>query len=361
MTVAINAELVQLADEVLGSGAPGTGFDAALWVTLEDTGLARLTLPADVGGSEASFADAAVVLAAAGAHAARVPLVETDLLAGWLLQAAGIPLPEGPLTLATGDLDVARTVRRAAGILHRVPWARAAAGIVVLAGDHALLIDPADTTITDGANLAEEPRDTVVVDGPVTASSVEEHVGTQLRLRAALGRSQLLVGRPARRTRRLGALRGGAGAVRPSDRTVPGRPAAVGTGRRRGRRGIGRGGRPLPAPPTRTECSAPSCRSRWRRHGPRRRRGVVAGIAHQVHGAYRVHPRARPAPRHHPAVGVARRGRLRGAVAGGDRGGRAGGGPRGAVAPGHRHAVGLTRSAARRGTPPIHVRCTLAP
>ncbi len=194
MTVSINAELADLADDVFSGATAGTGFDAPLWATLEQTGLARLTLPADVGGSEASFADSAIVLAAAGAHAARVPLVETDLLAGWLLQAAKIPLPEGPLTLATGDLDVARTVRRAAGVLRRVPWARSVAGIVVLAGDHALLIDPADTTITEGTNLAEEPRDTVLVDGPVTASSIEEHVGRQLRLRAALGRAQLLTG-----------------------------------------------------------------------------------------------------------------------------------------------------------------------
>ena len=181
--------LAELADEVFGSrDTAGVGFDADLWATLEQTGLARLTLPGDVGGSDGAFADAAVVLAAAGAHAARVPLVETDLLAGWLLQAAQIELPDGPLTLASGDLDIARTVRRAAGELHRVPWARAAAGIAVLAGDQVLLIDPADVTVVEGANLAEEPRDTVVVDGPVTASSVEEHVGAQLRLRAALGR-----------------------------------------------------------------------------------------------------------------------------------------------------------------------------
>jgi acyl-CoA dehydrogenase len=195
MTGAGADALAELADEVFGSrDAAGVGFDADLWATLEQTGLARLTLPGDVGGSDGAFADAAVVLAAAGAHAARLPLVETDLLAGWLLQAAQIELPAGPLTLASGDLDIARTVRRAAGELHRVPWARAAAGIVVLAGDQVLLIDPADVTVVDGANLAEEPRDTVVVDGPVTAAAVEEHVGAQVRLRGALGRSLLLVG-----------------------------------------------------------------------------------------------------------------------------------------------------------------------
>jgi len=190
----MSAELTDLAEQVFASRDAGVGFDAALWALLDETGLARLTLPAEAGGSGATFVDAAVVLAAAGAHAARVPLVETDVQAGWLLRTAEIPLPDGPLTLGSGDLDIARTVRRAAGVLHRVPWARAAAGIVVLAGDHVLLIDPAAVSITDGTNLAEEPRDTVVVDGPVTSSSVDEHIGTELRLRGALGRAHLLAG-----------------------------------------------------------------------------------------------------------------------------------------------------------------------
>ncbi|MFC4947678.1 acyl-CoA dehydrogenase family protein [Pseudonocardia sp. GCM10023141] len=197
-TSEIDTALSDLAESVFrdarGDGEPGTGFDAALWSTLDEAGLARLTLPADAGGSEATFADAAVVLGAAGAHAARVPLVETDLLAGWLLHTAGIALPAGPLTLATGDLDIDRTVNRASGVLHRVPWARAAAGIVMLAGDHVLLFDPADVAITDGTNVAEEPRDTVTVDGAIIASSVDEQVGAELRLRAALGRSLLLAG-----------------------------------------------------------------------------------------------------------------------------------------------------------------------
>jgi acyl-CoA dehydrogenase len=190
----MNAELVELAETVFADSASSeTGFDAALWATLEETGLARLTLPGDSGGSEASFADAAVVLAAAGAHAARVPLVETDLQAGWLLTTAGIPVPDGPLTVATGDLDIARNLERASGVLHRVPWARSAR-VVMLAGDSVLLFDPAGLAITDGANVAEEPRDTVTVDGGITAASVDDHTGTELRLRGALGRACLLAG-----------------------------------------------------------------------------------------------------------------------------------------------------------------------
>lgn len=188
-------DLQDLAESVFAAAdAEGTGFDASLWATLTETGLARLTLSEDVGGSGAGFAESAVVLAAAGAHAARVPLVETDLLAGWLLESAGIPVPDGPLTLATGDLDVARTERRAAGVLRRVPWARAAAGVVMLAGDSVLLFDPAGLQITDGTNVAEEPRDTVTVDGEITASGAGDRVGEQLRLRGAFGRAALLAG-----------------------------------------------------------------------------------------------------------------------------------------------------------------------
>ena len=103
MTESTTSELAELAESVFGAAAARTDGAAAtapppasttpLWKTLEDTGLARLTLPEEAGGSEGTFADSAVLLAAAGAHAARVPLVETDLLAGWLLHATGIALP----------------------------------------------------------------------------------------------------------------------------------------------------------------------------------------------------------------------------------------------------------------------------
>ena len=190
----MNTELQELAESVFADAASSdTGFDAPLWSPLEDTGLARLTLPADAGGSEGSLADAAVVLAAAGAHAARVPLVETDLLAGWLLHAAGVPLPEGPLTAVTGALEVEGGVAR--GRLRRVPWTRAAAGVAVLTDTEVVLLGPGALTVTDGTNLAEEPRDTVLVDGAAEAvAPIPEGAAAELRLRAALGRAQLLAG-----------------------------------------------------------------------------------------------------------------------------------------------------------------------
>jgi acyl-CoA dehydrogenase len=143
-------------------------------------------------------ADAAVLLTEAGAHAARVPLVETDLLAGWLAHAAGISLPDGPLTAVRADLQVSGD--RVAGVLHRVPWARAAAGLVVLTPAHVVLLTPDALRITDGTNLAEEPRDTVQVGTAsrgVPAAAVTpapRGAAGELRVRAALGRAQLLAG-----------------------------------------------------------------------------------------------------------------------------------------------------------------------
>jgi acyl-CoA dehydrogenase len=199
MSTSETRELEQLAEDVFtGADPAGDGFNEALWVTLEETGLARLTLPASAGGAGASLLESAVVLRAAGAHAARVPLVETDLLAGWLLTTAGLPVPDGPLTLGAGDLELSRpahgTAHRAAGTLRRVPWARAAAAVTVLAGPEVVVLGPGAFTVEDGANLAEEPRDTVVVDGPATVAALSGPVGDELALRAAFGRAQLLAG-----------------------------------------------------------------------------------------------------------------------------------------------------------------------
>jgi acyl-CoA dehydrogenase len=191
-----DAELVELAESVFSGAADADGLDAQLWGTLVETGLARLTLPEVAGGSGGTFTDAAAVLAAAGAHAARVPLVETDLLGGWLLHAAGLDVPEGVLTAVAGTPDLGSDGPAPAGTLARVPWARAACAIAVLAGDRVVQLDPALVELTEGRNLADEPRDSVVVRhaavtavGPAPPGAADE-----LARRAALGRALLLAG-----------------------------------------------------------------------------------------------------------------------------------------------------------------------
>lgn len=195
----VDPELVDLAESVFATATDGDGLDGAVWAACEETGLARLTLPEAAGGSGGTLVDAAAVLVAAGAHAARVPLVETDLLAGWLLHAAGFALPDGPLTAVDGSLDVRRDGDGWAvtGSLPRVPWARVAAGVAVLTGAHVVLLDPTARRCTEGVNLADEPRDTLHVDALLGADAVADAPDgavAELRLRGALGRALLLAG-----------------------------------------------------------------------------------------------------------------------------------------------------------------------
>lgn len=195
-------DLLDLAESVFAdSSTTGTGIDAPLWKTLEQTGLARLTLPEAAGGSGGSLTDAAAVWQAAGAHAARVPLVETEL-AAWLLHTHHIAAPAGPLAVTTGELMVTDTGAERRGLqvggtLERVGWAQDATGIVVLGPAHVFLLTPEQVMITPGTNLAEEPRDTITVDTVLPADAWSSSVAAshpEPALRAALGRAQLLAG-----------------------------------------------------------------------------------------------------------------------------------------------------------------------
>ena len=171
-----------------------TAFDAALWAQCEETGIARLTMPEAAGGSGGTLTDAASVLHAAGRFAARVPLVETDLLAGWLLHTAGIDVPDGPLSVAVAP-DLRLDGDRATGTVARVPWGRDVAAVAVLAGDHVVLVDPRTAAITELANVAEEPRDTLVLDAATVAvAALPDGAAAEYPLRAALGRAMLLAG-----------------------------------------------------------------------------------------------------------------------------------------------------------------------
>ncbi|MDB6002858.1 MAG: acyl-CoA dehydrogenase, partial [Rhizobacter sp.] len=137
--------LAQLADEVLADRldpmAAGLApvFDAELWATLEEAGLTLLGVPEEAGGGGAGPAAAAVALSAGAFHAAPLPLAETEL-AGWLLAAAGLTVPAGPMTAAAGEVTAVPDGDgvRLSGRLDRVPWARDAALVVLAtAGDAA--------------------------------------------------------------------------------------------------------------------------------------------------------------------------------------------------------------------------------
>lgn len=142
-------------------------FDAELWRHLEVTGLSRLTSTPE---TEAGPAELAVVLYELARHAAAVPSAETDVLAGWLGRAAGLHLPDGPLTVAVANADT--DSGRVTGTARDVPWARACTTVLAIRSQVGLrvgVLDAMSRTLHESHNLAGEPRDAVSFDVPAAA------------------------------------------------------------------------------------------------------------------------------------------------------------------------------------------------
>jgi acyl-CoA dehydrogenase len=159
-------------------------WDPILWSHLTDLGLTRLTGPEEFGGSGAGWLEAAELLRAAAANGVRIPLAEHDLLAGWLLDTAGLPADDARRTVCLLDHT---------GTAHRVPWAAQSDKIVTVWRDtHTYVVADIETnmlTITPEANIAGEPRDTVTIDSAHSGTPIADAVVDQLLLRGALIRA----------------------------------------------------------------------------------------------------------------------------------------------------------------------------
>lgn len=196
-------------DQKLLDAAKHDGWSAALWRELEQAELPLVGVPEESGGAGGSLSDAAAVLRIAARHAAPVPLAET-VLAGWLLSSAGLKVPRGALTIgpvhgeehtevpaATKD----GTTWRVSGALKRVPFARIAGQLVLLAdspsGLMVVAVNAADCRITPARNLASEPRDEVVLTNVVAQAAAPAAAGitrASLHARGALLRAVQISG-----------------------------------------------------------------------------------------------------------------------------------------------------------------------
>jgi acyl-CoA dehydrogenase len=165
--------------ELIESAEKGVWPDT-LWGALEEGGLTLPLLPEAAGGAGGTWADAYVVVRAAGKHAAPVPLAET-ILGGWLLAQAGLEVPLGPLTVApVREGERLRLTRsdgawRLSGTITGVPWGATAGHVVAAAvgdeGPMVVLVRPGAGRVTADRNLAREPRDTLTFDAaPVVAA-----------------------------------------------------------------------------------------------------------------------------------------------------------------------------------------------
>lgn len=189
--------------EAVDAAAAGDGWAPQVWQALEQAGMTLLPVPEARGGAGAGLIEAAALLRAAGRHAAPVPLAEAALLGGWLLAGAGLDVPSGPLAAAVGSglsVQQAGGGWRVSGRLPRVPWARVADQLVLLAGDDVptvLVLDRSSYDVQPGRNVAAEPRDEVMLDGAVAAAAATPGAGVsvdEFLVRGALGRALLMAG-----------------------------------------------------------------------------------------------------------------------------------------------------------------------
>jgi acyl-CoA dehydrogenase len=186
-------------------------FPQAAWNAIEEAGLHRALVPENAGGYGVPVADALSLLRVAGEHALPLPLAET-LLASWLLAGAGLPIPDGPLTIApvvSGEtLALTRNAAgwRVAGTATRIPWGRnAAAAAVLVTHDgvpHVALLSATSWQSEPAENLAREPRDTLTIDAvPEAVAPAASGIGPQqLRAVGAAMRSLQMAGALARIT-----------------------------------------------------------------------------------------------------------------------------------------------------------------
>jgi acyl-CoA dehydrogenase len=157
---------------------PERPWDDGLWGTLAEAGLTGVGLPEEAGGSGGELADAVAIVRTLAAGAAAVPVAEQLLVAGPAVVAADLPLPpvEEPLTFALGPAVTAHASDDGdgpgrftlSGTVTDVAWSGAARHLVVLAAGAAgpvlALVDVSGIEATSAANLAGEPRGSLVLD-----------------------------------------------------------------------------------------------------------------------------------------------------------------------------------------------------
>jgi acyl-CoA dehydrogenase len=277
----------------LSETAERGAWPAALWQTVEESGLTLPQVPEERGGAGGSWLDALVVLVAAGRFAVPLPVGET-MLAGFLLAQAGLDVPTGPLTIAPVErgerlrLERDGSAWRLTGTATRVPWGRDAGHVVVAAegSDGRMvvgLVANGAARVTPDRNLALEPRDTLVWErAPVAkASAVPELDWDILQAYGAMVRAAQMAGgleflltettRYVSERRQFGRPIGSFQAIQHNLAVLAGHTAAAGMAASAAFRAAERGDPGFEAAAAKIRVGEAA--------------GIGAGIAHQCHGA----------------------------------------------------------------------------
>lgn len=194
----VDADLVAMMGEVLTrfTGPAVEPDAAAVWNTLSEVGLARLTAPEESGGSGAGWAEASTLLRLSAAAGVAVPYAETDLVAGPLRRAAGLDdSAAGTSTLAVLGAD---------GRARRVAWAGATESLLCVrrssvTGDATPRYEVADcptgrAEITAARGISAVPSGDVTPPQDSAWTSVDAAAVESMVLRGALARAVQCVG-----------------------------------------------------------------------------------------------------------------------------------------------------------------------
>lgn len=184
-------------------------FAGELWSALAETGVPLAALPESAGGADAEWSDLFAALRVAGRFSAPIPLAET-MLAGWVAASAGLKVADQPMTVGpVRTLDRLTLERdgngwRLSGAASRLPYARAAARIVLIAdgpdGEMAVALEGTQgAEVAPGKNIANEPRDSLTFSGlRLAADAVAPLAGgvsrDALYRRGALARAAMMSG-----------------------------------------------------------------------------------------------------------------------------------------------------------------------
>lgn len=207
-----------LADSILGDlcgypvwrDAERGDWDRQLWARLDEVGLPRASVPAASGGAGATIAESMAIARAAGRHAVPAPLVETVLANALIARTALAPL-DGPASVsASAAPPPLRLTNPGAdrwtlsGSVPLVPWGDAVPSVAAVArtdaGDEVLVVlDPARCRVVPARSVALEPRATIEIASlPLEAQRVRagraRGLADTLCAAGALARCQQMVG-----------------------------------------------------------------------------------------------------------------------------------------------------------------------
>ena len=188
-------------------------LDGALWQQVVDSGFTQLLATEASGGLGQGWAAAYPVLRGLGAWQVPLPLAET-MLAAQLLSLAGLPVPDGPLTLIESARSSGLQARAEGsglcltGTAHGVPWARHAKGAVLSLGP-ATVGGPARLAWLDlqaGTGVTIQPQTDIAGLPADTLQLLDAHCPQVALLPLALAEPVWTLGALARSIMMVGAL-----------------------------------------------------------------------------------------------------------------------------------------------------------